>query len=54
MNCCTKGNAGILELRQMVNLGIREANVDGDPLRRTHPSAWYSKKNREHIWSAQS
>ncbi|MGO2234522.1 MAG: hypothetical protein ACTH5B_10650 [Marinomonas sp.] len=48
VNCCTKGNMKGHELRRLVQQSIPK---DKDKvLRRTHPSSWYSEKNRNSQW----
>jgi len=50
VNCCTKGKGrGPTELRQLVqsSIPIDERIV----LRRTHPSSWYSERNRNSEWA---
>jgi hypothetical protein len=50
VNCCTKGNMKGRELRRLVQQSIP---TDNDKvLRRTHPSSWYSEKNRNSQWKA--
>ncbi len=53
VNCCTRGNMRGRELRQAVHATIMRANICHEPLRRTHPSSWHSKKNRKHVWPEQ-
>ena len=48
VNCCTKGKVRRQELRKLVQCSIPEEM--GDVLRRTHPSSWYSPKNRNSEW----
>jgi len=50
LNCCTRGNMRDSELRQAVQRAIFKAIIGCEPLRRTHPSSWYRKKNREYEW----
>lgn len=48
VNCCTKGKMKENELRRMVQQSIP---IDsGEVLRRTHPSSWFSEKNRHSQW----
>jgi hypothetical protein len=48
VNCCTKGQKKQEELRKLVHDSI--PNDMGTALRRTHPSSWYSKQNRNYEW----
>ena len=48
VNCCTKGKDPKQELRKLVQLSIPKDL--GQILRRTHPSSWYSAKNRKFEW----
>lgn len=48
LNCCTKGNVKNKELRRLVQQAI--PSDKGEVLRRTHPSSWYSKQNRNSQW----
>lgn len=48
VNCCTKGKLKNKELRQLVQKAI--PSNKGEVLRRTHPSSWYSAKNRNSQW----
>lgn len=48
LNCCTKGYDEKNKLRDLVQSSILENQVIGcKVLRRTHPSSWYSEKNRK-------
>lgn len=47
INFCTKGN-NKEELRRLVHRSI--PSIKRKVLRRTHPSSWYSSRNRELIW----
>lgn len=51
--CCTKGShpRHYGELRQKVFAAIVESVPSDRVLRRTHPSSWYQKKNRNHEWA---
>lgn len=52
---CTKGGDGEVSksLRQLVYAAIVDALPKGAQiLRRTHPSSWYSQKNRDYEWAA--
>lgn len=51
-NCCTRGcpSNEEPELRALVQLRLKEAFPALDPIRRTHPSSWYSKRNRDAEW----
>lgn len=52
---CTKGGDGELNtsLRQLVYAAIVDAlPKEARILRRTHPSSWFSQKNRDHEWAA--
>ena len=51
-NCCTRGYTTRRneELRVHVQTAIFEALPHLDPMRRTHPSCWYSPKNRKAEW----
>lgn len=48
VNCCTKGNMKNNELRRLVQQSI--PSDKGEVLRRTHPSSWYSERNRNSQW----
>lgn len=48
LNCCTKGNMKKNELRRLVQQSI--PSDKGEVLRRTHPSSWYSERNRSYQW----
>lgn len=48
VNCCTKGKIKKQELRKLVQDSIPRDL--GKVLRRTHPSSWYSPKNRNSEW----
>jgi hypothetical protein len=52
VNCCTKGcpSNGELELRALVQGAIQEAYPNVEPMRRTHPSSWWSQRNRQAQW----
>jgi hypothetical protein len=54
VNCCTRGNLLGRELRHAVQRAIKNANIGCNPMRRTHPSSWYSEKNRNYVWAEQS
>lgn len=52
---CTKGGGGKVDksLRQLVYEAIVDAlPEDAQVLRRTHPSRWFSQKNRDDEWAA--
>jgi hypothetical protein len=51
-NCCTKGNGpkNETELRVLVQSAIKEWSHNLEPMRRTHPSSWYSTINRAAEW----
>lgn len=49
VNCCTKGN-GKKELRKIVQEAIIKMNFECVTIKRTHPSSWWSDKNRKFIW----
>jgi hypothetical protein len=50
VNCCTKGGGtGKNELRKIVQAAIT-TNLRFNPLKRTHPSSWNIKKQRNTIW----
>lgn len=52
-NCCTRGNSKEAELRQLVQLAIiKKTGIKCSVHRRTHPSSWHSKKNREYEWES--
>lgn len=52
VNCCTKGYGykKSMELRVLVQQAIKEAFPDLEPMRKTHPSSWYSARNRDFQW----
>jgi hypothetical protein len=52
-NCCTRGNGpkSETELRVLVQSAIKEWRHDLEPMRRTHPSSWYSSTNRASEWT---
>jgi len=49
VNCCTKGSMKNKELRRLVQQSI--PSDKGEILRRTHPSSWYSERNRISQWT---
>ncbi len=51
-NCCTRGSPSNEEpeLRALVQLRLKEAFPELEPMRRTHPSSWYSERNRNAEW----
>jgi hypothetical protein len=50
-NCCTRGcPSEEPELRALVQLRLKEAFPELEPMRRTHPSSWYSERNRNAVW----
>jgi len=49
-NCCTKGNLKESNLRALVQAAIVKTVINCTIHRRTHPSSWYSKNNREYEW----
>lgn len=49
-NCCTNGNIKKTELRQLVQAAITKIEMRCPVHRRTHPSSWYSEKNRKYEW----
>ncbi len=54
VNCCTKGNITNNELRKKVHetiVNMDRINTNVVLLRRTHPSSWWNKKNRDSEWS---
>lgn len=54
--CCTKGRSRTpaMQLRQLVYAAIREALPGVQVSRRTHPSSWFSKRNRLYEWATAS
>lgn len=50
VNRCTKGNKNT-KLRLMVQKSINNLKLDCTILRRTHPSSWFTGKNRNSEWS---
>ncbi|MDD5228866.1 MAG: hypothetical protein PHN45_03795 [Methylococcales bacterium] len=50
VNCCTKGNSSHEELRKIVQAAIIKMNLECVTIKRTHPSSWWSDKNRKFIW----
>ena len=50
-NCCTRGHGlNGEELRALVQAALLEIQPDLTPMRRTHPSSWYSQRNRDAEW----
>jgi len=49
-NCCTKGNMKGSDLRRLVQPAIKLTAANCMTHRRTHPSCWFSKKNRAYEW----
>jgi hypothetical protein len=51
--CCTKGSSrtSAMQLRQLVYAAIVEVLPQAQVSRRTHPSSWFSRRNRLYVWA---